>query len=200
MSRPIKVVGMDPSMRNWGVAIGLLDLDDMKITIQDLKVISPIEPTGKSIKQNSKDIHVAYQHYSTLIHILADCSAAFAEIPIGSKSAAAMKGYGLCIGILGAMHESVICPFEVSPFDVKKVTGIRDASKKQMIDWATQNHPEAPWPTKTVKGVKSVIYGKAEHMADAVAAIHAGIKTDGFKAILPCLNQTYLKDKSCVSP
>ncbi len=45
-----------------------------------------------------------------------------------------------------------------------------------MIDWASTNYPEAPFPTHIVKGVQQITKAKAEHMADAIATLHVGIK------------------------
>jgi hypothetical protein len=44
-----------------------------------------------------------------------------------------------------------------------------------MIDWATASYPTANWPMMTRGGITSIVAGKAEHMADAVGAIHAGL-------------------------
>lgn len=53
--------------------------------------------------------------------------------------------------------------------------GSKTASKQEMIEWAMHHHPEANWPMKTRNKALSVITGSAEHMADAIAAIHAGL-------------------------
>lgn len=187
----IDVVGLDPSMRNWGIAVGSLDLDSLKVTIKELIVNSPSEPTSQTIKQNVKDIHVAQRHYSALYPILKASGISFVEIPIGSKSAAAMKGYGLCIGVLGSLKDTNTPLYRVSPNQVKSVTGNSKASKKEMISWAMNEHPEAPWPMKKIKGIESPIEGVAEHMADAIAAIHAGIRLPEFKLKLPSYKQRY---------
>lgn len=98
-----------------------------------------------------------------------------------------MASYGICVGILGAIRESGIPFFEVTPTEVKLASvGSKTASKSDMINWAIKHHPEAGWPMS--RG--SVVAGKAEHMADAIATIYAGIKTQPFQQILPFLNQT----------
>ena len=97
----------------------------------------------------------------------------------------AMASYGICVGVLGALKASGIPFFEVTPTEVKLAScGFKTATKEQMIAWATQRHPEANWPTYKTKGSEAVSSAKAEHMADAIGAIYAGINTDAFKQLL----------------
>lgn len=108
----------------------------------------------------------------------------FVEVPHGSQSSAAMKSYGMCIGLLGAVKGIGKRFFELSEREVKKATvGNHNATKSEMIAWAMKEHPELDWPMKTEKGVQSVVEGKAEHMADAVAAIHAGLQSEQFRQL-----------------
>ena len=95
-----------------------------------------------------------------------------------------MASYGVCIGILGTVANTRVPLIEVNALETRKViTGKKEATKAQAIAWAMAKHPEAPWPTKTVKGVTSVIDSRAEHMADAIAAIYAAMETDTFKTM-----------------
>lgn len=58
------------------------------------------------------------------------------------------------------------------------------ATKEEMISWAMLQHPEANWPMRTEHGKQKVVSGQAEHMADAVATIHAGVDTPNFREYL----------------
>jgi hypothetical protein len=49
-----------------------------------------------------------------------------------------------------------------------------------MIAWAMAKHARAPWPYHNGE----LNAGKAEHMADACAAIHAGISSKPFQQAL----------------
>ena len=60
-----------------------------------------------------------------------------------------------------------------------------------MIKWATAKHPEANWPTYKEKGAVLLSEAKAEHMADAVASIYAGIACNPFQQLLPMLAAHY---------
>lgn len=191
MTQFINVLGFDPSLRNWGIAKGKLLLSSTgkpeQIVIDNISVTQPILPTSKQMRVNSKDLDSANQLYKAATEALKEAQAIFVEVPVGSKSARAMAAYGICVGVLGAIRASGIPFFEVTPTEVKLASvGSKTASKSDMINWAVKQHPEAGWPMN--KG--SVVAGKAEHMADAIAAIHAGIKTQPFQQILPFLNQT----------
>lgn len=99
-----------------------------------------------------------------------------------------MASYGICVGVLGALRAQGIPFFEVNAAEVKLASfGKKDASKLDMIEWAMKKHPEAPWPMFKQNGVDQVSQGKAEHMADATAAIYAGIASKTFQQVLPFL-------------
>jgi Holliday junction resolvasome RuvABC endonuclease subunit len=92
-----------------------------------------------------------------------------------------MASYGICVGVLGALRASGIPFFEVTPTEVKLAgAGHKTATKEEMIAWAMAKHPEANWPMHQGK----VSAAKAEHQADAVAAIYAGVASNPFRQML----------------
>lgn len=180
---------MDPSLRNWGISIGTLDMTTGLLTIEELSVTQAVLPTGKQVRQNSLDLESAKQLCEAALKATEGARAIFVEVPVGSQSARAMASYGICVGVLGALRATGIPFFEVTPNEVKMETvGKKTATKSEMIEWATKMHPEAPWPYYKEHGVQVVNASKAEHMADAVACIYAGVKTNMFKQ----LRQMYL--------
>lgn len=182
----IRVVGQDPSLRNWGLAMGRYNLVTKSLVIEQLTLINPVLPTGKQVRQNSVDLESAYQLYQGAITAVQDADAVFVEVPVGSQSARAMASYGVCVGVLGALRANGVPFFEVTPSEVKlAATGTKTATKQEMIQWATRAHPEAPWPRYLQKGNMIVSEAKAEHMADAVATIYAGLASNPFKQMLP---------------
>ena len=186
--RRIRVVGQDPSLRNWGLAKGSYCLDTGRIHIEELSLICPVIPTGKQVRQNSLDLASADQLFSKAFQAAQSAQAVFVEVPVGSQSSRAMASYGICVGVLGAIRASRIPLYEVSPTEVKLAgAGIKTASKQQMIEWAMRAHPEANWPVYRRNGDDAISAAKAEHMADAVAAIHAGVKSQQFQQLLPLL-------------
>jgi Holliday junction resolvasome RuvABC endonuclease subunit len=176
----LSIAGMDPSSRNWGIAGGSIDIDTGVLTIKSLRVVRSNPPEGKQVRQNSKDLSTANQLYEGVMPFLA-ANLIFAEIPQGSQSARASLCSGICIGILGSLRASAQF-IEVTPNEVKLAAhGSRTATKKQMIDWAVKQHPEAPWPRKSNGDIH---LGDAEHMADAVGAIYAGLLTNQYKQLI----------------
>lgn len=178
-----KVVGFDPSLRNWGISKGTLSPNGLQIHYVDL--VNPELSKGKQVRQNSLDLESAKQLCAAALAAAEGADAIFVEVPVGSQSARAMASYGICVGILGALRATGIPFFEVSPNEVKLSTvGKKTATKLEMIEWAMNTHPEANWPTYNRLGKLQVSEAKAEHMADATAAIYAGIATNEFQQLL----------------
>lgn len=181
----LRVLGFDPSLRNWGMAAGHYCMSTEQLEIKAVNVVCPELPTGKQVRQNSKDVVAAHQLAAAAFLNARDAQAIFIEIPVGSQSARAMASYGICVGILGSLRAQGIPFFEVTPTEVKMCSvGSKTASKNQMITWATNTHPEIVWPTYTVKGKTQITEGKAEHIADAVAAIRAGTQLPEFQRFI----------------
>ena len=180
------VVGMDPSLRNWGIAKGvLIPSQKMQVRIDWLDVIQPVLPTGKQVRQNSVDLESAKQLCEAAWKAAQGAHAIFVEVPVGSQSARAMASYGICVGVLGALRTSGVPFFEVTPTEVKLASvGKKTATKAEMIEWGVKQHPEAQWPTYLSNGTMKISEAKAEHMADAIATIYAGIACNSFQQML----------------
>lgn len=188
-TEPFKVVGFDPSLRNWGIAQGIIvPGPSPSLHIVHLSVINPVLPKGKQVRQNSLDLESAKQLAEGALAAAKDAKAIFVEVPVGSQSARAMASYGVCVGVLGALRATGIPFFEVTPTEVKMASfGKKTATKAEMISWAVKQHPEGNWPTYLEKGVIHISDAKAEHMADAIAAIYAGVRCNTFQQFLPLL-------------
>ena len=185
-TRTIRVVGQDPSLRNWGLAVGTYNLETKKLTIESVDITNPELSKGKQVRQNSLDLESAFQLYKGAVTAAEGAHAVFVEVPVGSQSARAMASYGICVGVLGGLRANGIPFFEVTPTEVKLAgPGNKTATKQDMIKWAMAAHPEANWPTYKQNGTTMVSEAKAEHMADAVAAIYAGISCNAFQQMLP---------------
>ena len=183
------VVGFDPSLRNWGIAKGvLIPGSSLQLKIDAVDVIQPVLPKGKQVRQNSIDLEAAKQLCDAAWKAAQGAQAIFVEVPVGSQSARAMASYGICVGVLGALRTSGVPFFEVTPTEVKLAShGSKTATKAEMIAWACNTHPEANWPTYQSNGNTHISEAKAEHMADAIAAIYAGIACNSFQQMLPFL-------------
>ena len=185
----IWVCGHDPSLRNWGISKGIYDTETKKLTVYDVSVIQPDLPTGKQVRQNSLDLESAKQLCAGAMYSVKGAQAIFVEVPVGSQSARASVGYGVCVGVLGALRATGIPFFEITANEVKLAgAGKKDATKNEMIEWAFNKHPEANWPSYTQHGETKISAAKAEHMADATAAIYAGLASNQFKQVMPFIN------------
>lgn len=180
----MKVAGLDPSLRNWGWSKGVYVPETGLLSVDTAGVIQPVVPTGKQVRVNSSDLVSAEQLMAGTWEAIQDCDAVFVEVPVGSQSARAMASYGICVGVLGSLRARGIPIIEMTPLEIKAVTGKKAATKKEMIEWATTQHPEVAWPRQTKNGVTSIVEGKAEHMADSIAAIHAGVMSQYFQQLV----------------
>ena len=182
----IPVLGMDPSLRNWGLASGLLDLSTGALELSDLSVVQPKEETSKQVRKNSKDIEVAQLLVCQILWPVRNAKVIFVEVPVGSQSARAMASYGICVGILGTLRAQNIQIIEVTALEVKQaLTGNKNATKEQMIQRGMELYPDAGWPMH-----KGRAAAKSEHIADAIGAIHAGVKTPVFQNLMQLLKGT----------
>jgi Holliday junction resolvasome RuvABC endonuclease subunit len=182
------IVGFDPSLNNWGVAKGTLYVNERRVVINELDVLRPNDLEQKaSVAQN--DLHRISQLYQGALRHLEGANAVFVEAPHGSQSARAAVSYASCLSVIVGLRIITQLPFFiVTANDVKQiVNGTNKAEKSEVIEWATEKHPEAPWPTQTKKGTTTLVTGKAEHMADAIGAIYAGMETPEFHLAIKAL-------------
>lgn len=176
----IPVVGFDPSLRSWGIAEAKLDLDTGFLDTPILSLVQPKDMVGKQVRQNSNDLHLSEQLAGPVLAAARRAKVIFVECPVGSQSARAMASYGICLGILGTVRATGIPFIEVTALESKLVfTGNKEATKAQMISEAVKLYPEANFPQE-----RGRIVAKAEHVADAIAAIHSGVTTPVFRNLL----------------
>ncbi len=168
----LRVVGLDPSLRNLGIAKGFYDTETKKLTIDFCITVSPKVPKG-SMRVGTRDILRVRHLLDALATHIKEADIVIAEIPIGSQSASAMKSYAVCIALMAVAQKIMGKLVEVTPQQVKAIVGNPKASKADVIQWVQQHHPEAPLERYR----DSINAAKAEHQADAVVAIHAGLKT-----------------------
>lgn len=182
------MASLDPSLRNFGMVKGTIDLDspnyDFTISEMLLADSETDKATKKVVRKNSDDLVRAIKLNRALTAFISDVQMVFVEVPVGSQSARAMASYGICIGVLSSIRKPMI---QLTPTEVKlAAVGTKTASKEEMIAWAVAAYPNAPWLTVKRKG-KVELLAKNEHLADAVAAVHAGIVTDPFTQAIAIL-------------
>ena len=148
-----------------------------------LEIVSTEKGKAKQVRTNSDDLQRCEELARKALEVGRRCKAIFVEVPVGSQNASGMKAYGVVCGILGTLRAEGIQIIEVTPTEVKKTfTGNKNATKEQMIAQAVQLYPDANFPMH-----RGQIASKAEHVADALAAIHAGVSTPIFQNLLRIL-------------
>lgn len=176
MSKPrdVVVVGIDAAMSNMGFVKVVVNSATLEITkVLDLKVVSTEPDTSKGIRKSHDRLR---RGRDLLQEMRAFCYGGFlacAEVPEGSQSADAAWSLGLATGLLCACSLPMV---EVSPLDVKKITGQRGADKEAMRQWAYNKFPDAPWIE--YRGRRTNIN---EHAADALAAVYAAREKERFR-------------------
>lgn len=176
----IPVAGFDPSLNSWGIAEGKLDLDVGTLDDLVLQTVEPEKKQGKQVRQNSVDMQRAEDLATVAIEVARRSKVVFVECPVGSQSANGMKAYGIVVGVLGAIRALGIPVIEVTAMESKRIfTGDKNATKQKMIDKAVELYPEANFPM-----YRGAVASKAEHVADAIAAIHAGVQTPVFQNLM----------------
>ncbi|XMM16014.1 hypothetical protein QM042_02325 [Escherichia coli] len=144
MSKVIKAGGVGPSMSNFGLAAGMLDLDTDKLEIHGLELVeTKAGGTKKTVRVNSDDLRRAKEIWRTARPIIEQAHMVFCELPVGSQSSRAQTSYGVCIGVLACVDLPVI---PVTPNEIKYYVGNKlTTSKEEIIQWATPAHSNAPW-------------------------------------------------------
>jgi len=183
----IRFAAIDPSMRNCGIAFGTYNLGDNTYIVSSIHLIQTFPSKDKKVRKSSLDYETCREMYCKMHALLDDWEPqiVFAEMPTGSKSASGMKSYGISLMLLGTIGVPVI---QVSPQEVKvAAVDSKNASKDTMIKWAVKKWPTLQWLRRTVKG-EDTLLNKNEHMADACAAIEAGMRTDQWNQLLSVLS------------
>lgn len=166
----IKVLGLDPSLRNWGLAACLYR--EGKLEVVETRITKT--KNTKGIKQNASDIIAANTLYNELIAPIKWADVICIEVPHGSQSSRAMVSYGVCVALIGVIQTINPNIIQVSANDVKAIVRTdkdHKPTKQEIIDWVKDKHPEANLPTTL----------SAEHICDAIVAVYAAMNTKEFK-------------------
>ena len=176
----IKILGLDPSLSNLGCAECTYDLTVGKLEIVDLKLYTTTNQAGKKVKQSEDDLRRGREMYANVQWIIQGYDVVIAERPGGAQDSRAALASGIVLGVLASIPNLI----EVTPIEVKKAAlGKNSGDKIEMIEWAVSSFPQAPWPRRKFKGEMRVM-NQAEHLADSLGVIHAGILTNQFKQVL----------------
>lgn len=198
--RRIKIAGVDPSMTHTGIAVGYYDLDAKDFEVEKVVLIKTEKGKTKTVRQNSDDLRRSQEQAEVLYLELSDCEMFFSEIPTGAQSARAALAFGIVIGLMaGIVSSPGFRPafVQVLPQQVKLAIpgGSKVTSKEEIVEWAIGRWTGLEgWKTNSPKKATYVIDGQGytadnEHMADACAAIAAGVRTDEFRNYVALLER-----------
>jgi len=179
----VRVLGLDGSLQNFGIAVGLVNKQTKELVSIENLVLSKTAKDSKS-KRADDDFQRFTQH---LKKIEEECNKGkvayiFGEIPSGSRDVRAAFAFGGVTAILACygLYNNVIT---VTPSEAKlAATGWKHADKEDVIAAMHGLYPAAPWITSKLKNSMCIEHdGKYltnanEHLADSIACILAGLK------------------------
>jgi len=117
-----------------------------------------------------------------------DVKAVAVELPSsGAKSSRAMAAMALATGMIAALSEFTAVPFVwVRPSESKRLFGgSKTATKKDMIAKAQELYGDAAWlGMENARGRSTPPDSKAEHVADAWAALHVARDSNEYRMVL----------------
>ena len=175
----MKYLSIDSSLAHTGIAVGEI-LPDGTFTVETIDLWETEKTKNKQVRASSDTVARCRETFMYLQAWIRNIKPAiiFVETPSGSQSASGMKSYGATCQLIASLQPE---PIEVTPTEVK-IAALRNktASKRDMINWAYNKYPELKgWEWNN----KGVLQDKNEHMADAIAIVHAGVQTPEFKKL-----------------
>lgn len=214
----ISIVGVDPSTSHFGMVYGWYEINSQEFIPLYYTVLEPPDglydefpPKGKNSKRKSI---VEFEQTCALSQLIKDFfirhrpQVIITEVPSGAKGMFATSKLYTAMGMFcgcftypsSTQNWKII---GVTPQEVKSAAtdGLDNyASKFQVMKWAFQNYPCVGWrhePKEFEKAGKVDAYLVCreaedfnEHMADALAAVKAGVNTRAFKAWLKAVKGT----------
>lgn len=177
----VTVIGVDPSLANWGMARAQVSLSTLEVVnIERLVLVPTAKATAKSVRASSDDLRRAVELHEAFQRFCVGAAVVVAEIPSGTQSARGAMSNGICLGVLASSPIPVI---QVSPLETKLASvGHKNATKPQIIAWASDLYPDADWLRS-----RGRIIAANEHLADATAIVHAGVRTPELRQAISML-------------
>ena len=154
----MKILTLDPALRNTGWAIAELNDETQELTVLRVGVIQTKRKTGDSVELigNVRDI------FTQLTPLVNEVDLVVSEHSTMAQNASNALTNGIVTAVLSwiAMQKMLIT---VTQNAGKYVTGIDNPTKKDVVKWAT------PMLPKDV----TVTASNLDHVADAIAVLHA---------------------------
>ena len=208
----VSIIGVDPSTSHFGMVYGWYEVNSQEFIPLHYTVLEPpaglydeFPPKGKNSQRKSI---VEFEQICALSQLIKDFfihhrpQVVISEVPSGAKG---MFATGKLHAAMGMVCGCFTFPSSVqnwkiigvTPQEVKSAAteGLDNyASKFQMMKWAFQNYPCVDWKHaqkefEKIGKIEAYLVNREaedfnEHMADALAAVKAGVNTRAFKAWL----------------
>ena len=172
------ITGVDAAFSHMGFARMQFDTRAPlgTLTLLSLHLASTEGQDKKVVRKSSDDLRRARELVKSMQTHCEGSLIAAVEVPTGSQSSRAAWSLGIAVGVIASCPVATI---EVSPLEVKLASvGKKTASKAEMIEWAMALYPHDDWILHRGKPTQA-----NEHLADAVATIHAAMQTVTLKAL-----------------
>lgn len=181
----VNIIGLDGSLRNFGISVVSVDPKNKALTgLVHIGLSKTVPSKSKEVRKSSSDLASFKQHWDIINQTIKeyDCKIAAAEVPYGGQDARACFSFGGVTALLGCLPIPLI---QVNPTEVKLASaGTKYADKEDIIKWAYDKFPEANWNLGKKANKMNITTASGyyltndnEHMADAVAAVAAGLDT-----------------------
>lgn len=171
-------VTIDPSLCNTAVVKGRIE-DDVLIPEDCYVHITEQPKNKKQVRASSILINRGRSILTTAKDWVEEAKPdiIFAETPSGSQSHSGAISYAVSCMFIASLTSPA--PIEITPQEVKNVLGKGKYTKKQIIAYVEKRYPNF-LPRKSNGEIHE---GQSEHIADAIVAAEAGIKTTQYLQI-----------------
>ena len=182
----IRGISFDPSLTRFGTAVFYFD-PVTGLRIERLFLIRTEKTKQRVIRVYSDHLRRAQEISKALRYLTRyrqqPIELVITEIPNGPSTYTAANAFGICLGVISSV--ALDWPLiEVTEDQVKiAATGNRHATKQEIMNWAIGKYPDAQWLVKKRKGKLSYTKDN-EHLADAVACIHAAKETNLWRVMM----------------
>ncbi len=166
----MRIIGIDPSLAHTGLICLEGDIGAWALTRMHLVSTE----TEAAPRKNEDDLRRSMVWLAEVRPFIENADMLCVELPqIGGANmqARSMWTSGIALGLVASLSPAVVA---LHPRQIKEVTGIKDADKAQMCNWAYQMYPAAAWPSRKVGG-QQVPLVRNHHLADALATAVTGL-------------------------
>lgn len=176
-NKKLKILGFDPSITNWGVAAAIYHTATDALQVKYVNTISPLS----TLTKNKRDVDLASQLFKALDPLIKQADVICIEVPVGSQNFRSAVNYAMCCALIGVISAYGVPVIQVSPNSVKNIVGERTATKREVVEWVQQAHPEVALPYNS-RGHLNV--DASNHYCDAIVAIHAALNKPDLQKII----------------